>query len=121
MQAAQAEAEAGKPGKKEGVLKQPDDESLDPNQFYERRVKLIKAARDANVEPYPHKFHTTLEVAAYIAKYKGVKEGEHLEDTTESLAGKSPALVSTMLSSSARTCNEYYNSNTYTLYSLLFL
>lgn len=78
-----------KPGKKEGGLKQPDDDSLDPRQFYERRVKAIKAARDADVEPYPHKFHTSLEVPAYIAKYKHIQDGEHLEGETESIAGRS--------------------------------
>lgn len=77
-----------RPGKKEGGLKQPDDDSLDPRQFYERRVKAIKAARDANVEPYPHKFHASLEFPAYIAKYQHIKDGEHLESETESIAGK---------------------------------
>ena len=64
-----------------------DEETLDPRQFYERRVRAVKAARDANIEPYPHKFETTIQVPAYIAKYKDLHEGEQLEDKQESIAG----------------------------------
>ena len=64
-----------------------DEETLDPRQFYERRVRAVKAARDANTEPYPHKFETTTQVPAYIAEYKDLQEGEQLEDRRESIAG----------------------------------
>lgn len=84
MQAAQAAAAP----KKDGAPKPADDDALDPNQFYERRVKAIQAARDAKVEPYPHKFLTSIQVPAYIAKYKDLKDGEQVEDQTESIAGK---------------------------------
>ncbi len=81
---------AAKPGKVEGGLKQPDDDSLEPNQYYERRVKAVKNARDANIEPYPHKFETTIQVPQYVAKYSSLPAGEHSEDKTESVAGRLP-------------------------------
>jgi len=87
LQAAQAAAAGPKAGKAEGALKQPDDDSLDPNQFYERRVKAVKDARGANIEPYPHKFETSIQVPQYVAKYSGLPTGEHSEEITESIAG----------------------------------
>jgi lysyl-tRNA synthetase class 2 len=93
LQVAQAAAAAAKPGKAGGGLKQPDDDSLDPNQFYERRVKAVKNARDANIEPYPHKFETSIQVPQYVVKYSGLPDGEHSEDKTESIAGGAFHLV----------------------------
>lgn len=87
LQAAQSAAAAAKPGKSEGGLKQPDDDSLDANQFYERRVKAVKNARDANIEPYPHKFETSVQVPQYVTMYSSLPDGEHSEDKTESIAG----------------------------------
>lgn len=83
-----AAAGATKPGKSEGGLKPPDDDSLDPNQYYERRVKAVKNARDANIEPYPHKFETSIQVPQFVAKYSDLPAGEHSKDITESIAGR---------------------------------
>lgn len=87
MQASQAAANAVKQGAKQGGLVVPDDDSLDPNQYYERRTKAVKTARDAEIEPYPHKFHTSTQVPDFVAKYKGLPDGQHNEAVTESLAG----------------------------------
>ena len=88
MQAVQAAAAATKPNARQGGLKPADDDSLDPNQYYERRVKAIKSARDADVEPYPHKFCISIQVPEFVGKYKDLPDGEHLEDKTESVAGQ---------------------------------
>ena len=69
-------------------MKPPDDDSLDPNQYYERRVKAVKNARDANIEPYPHKFETSIQVPQFVAKYSDLPAGEHSKDITESIAGE---------------------------------
>ena len=87
VQAAQAAAAAVKPGAKQGAPAQPDDELLDPNQYYERRVKAVKSAREAGLEPYPHKFATTIQVPEYIEKYGSVPVGQHDESVTERIAG----------------------------------
>lgn len=92
-QATQAAAAAAKQGASQGGLKPPDDDSLDPNQFYERRVKAVKNARDADVEPYPHKFATSILVPDYVDKYRDLPDGQHSEDETESLAGQSLSII----------------------------
>ena len=88
VQAAQAAAAATKQGAKQGRLVQPDDDSLDPNQFYERRTKAVKNARDAHIEPYPHKFPASIQVPEFISQYKDLPDGQHSEDKTESVAGQ---------------------------------
>ena len=76
-----------KPGAKPGAPLAPDDESLDPNQYYERRVKAVKTAREAGLEPYPHKFATSIQVPEYVEKYGSLPAGEHNEAITERIAG----------------------------------
>lgn len=76
-----------KPNAKQGAPAQPDDESLDPNQYYERRVKAVKTAREAGLEPYPHKFATSIQVPEYVEKYGSLPAGEHDEEITERIAG----------------------------------
>lgn len=83
MQAAQA---AAKPAAAKGKV-QEDEEDLDPNQYFERRVKAVKDARDAGENPYPHKFHVSSSIPDFIAKYGHLKEGEHLQTEEVSIAG----------------------------------
>ncbi|KAF9045745.1 lysine-tRNA ligase [Hymenopellis radicata] len=72
--------------------KKPTDEDLNPNQYYElrsRQIMALKASQDPN--PYPHKFHVTSSISAYIDKYGAdgkIPDGTKLDGATESLAGR---------------------------------
>lgn len=70
----------------------PADADLSPNQYYElrsRQIQHLRATQSPN--PYPHKFHVTRSVSAYIAAYGGegvIAPGARLEGVQESLAGR---------------------------------
>ncbi|KAE9464246.1 hypothetical protein C3L33_03846, partial [Rhododendron williamsianum] len=65
-----------------------DDEEMDPTQYFENRVKTLGALKSAGINPYPHKFHVSMSIPEYIEKYKGLPNGEQLEDVEVSLAGR---------------------------------
>ncbi|CAN6458587.1 unnamed protein product [Victoria cruziana] len=65
-----------------------DDDDLDPTQYYENRLKALEALKTSGANPYPHKFHVSLSINEYVEKYEGLNNGEHLEDISESLAGR---------------------------------
>ncbi|ORZ19067.1 hypothetical protein BCR41DRAFT_385719 [Lobosporangium transversale] len=58
-----------------------EEENLNPNQYFEIRSKRVGALR-ANKEtyPYPHKFHVSTSLPAFIEKYNGLKAGEVVDE-----------------------------------------
>ena len=52
-------------------------------QYHENRLKYIGSIDNA----YPHKFNVTMTDREYLEKFGGLKDGEHKEDITVSLAG----------------------------------
>ncbi|AOA63615.1 Lysyl-tRNA synthetase [Komagataella phaffii CBS 7435] len=74
------------------VAKKKDDlADLNPNQYFEIRSRQIDELRTdlrgAN-NPYPHKFHVTLRLDQFQAKYAHLKRGETLPEETVSVAGR---------------------------------
>jgi len=65
-----------------------DEEELDPTAFFENRLKAVNAAKAGGVNPYPHKFQTSMQVPEYIAKYSSLENGAQLVDVEESLGGR---------------------------------
>jgi len=57
-------------------------------QYFENRVKALAAQKAAGMNPYPHKFFTSMQITEYIEKYGGLNNGDHLEDVQVSLAGR---------------------------------
>lgn len=55
--------------------------------FFENRLKAVNAAKAGGVNPYPHKFQTSMQVPEYIAKYSSLENGAQLVDVEESLGG----------------------------------
>lgn len=47
-----------------------------------------QAARAAGRNPYPHKFHTTMLLPAYVAAYSALQAGEQRADETVAIAGE---------------------------------
>ncbi|PFH49008.1 hypothetical protein AMATHDRAFT_64006 [Amanita thiersii Skay4041] len=70
----------------------PNDDDLNPNQYYEMRSRQIlhlKSTQSPN--PYPHKFFVTKSITTYIKTYgvEGkIQPGTRLDGTTEQLAGR---------------------------------
>lgn len=61
-----------------------EEESLDPNQYFEIRSKAVAALGDA---AYPHKFHATMTIGEFIAKFAHIEAGTHLPERV-SIAGR---------------------------------
>ena len=64
-----------------------DDEELDPTQYYENRLKVIRSLEEGDVKPYPHKFQTSCQISEYISTYGSLADGEHTEHIV-SIAGR---------------------------------
>jgi lysyl-tRNA synthetase class 2 len=63
-----------------------------PQQYYELRCRQVQKLRETqSPNPYPHKFHVSSSITAYITKYgpEGkIPPGQRLQGVTESLAGR---------------------------------
>ncbi|KAJ3298879.1 Lysine--tRNA ligase [Rhizoclosmatium sp. JEL0117] len=79
-----------KAAKEEGAADPVDEEeSFSPSQYFEYRSRAIQKLRESqNPNPYPHKFNPTISISAFIEKFSSLKEGEHLEDVSVSVAGR---------------------------------
>ncbi|KAJ3364067.1 Lysine--tRNA ligase [Allomyces javanicus] len=65
------------------------EEELTPNQYFEIRSKTIaKTQAEGKINPYPHKFHVSMGLPEFIAKYSHLEAGERLDNETVSLAGR---------------------------------
>jgi len=56
------------------------DEELDPTQYFENRLKQITAIEAKGISAYPHKFHVSIRLSEYVAKYASIPDGEHLKE-----------------------------------------
>ncbi|XP_076896788.1 lysine--tRNA ligase-like [Bidens hawaiensis] len=78
--------------KKAATMQRPaaaDDEDMDPTvSIFNNRLQTLADQKAANIIVYPHKFHVSISILEFIEKYKDLKDGEHLEDVEESLAGR---------------------------------
>ena len=82
----QAEKEKNQPTKTKSA--EDSEADLDPTQYTENRIKQVLAQKKAGGHPYPHKFHVSLQLKDFIAKYESAtKDGEQLDEEV-SLAGR---------------------------------
>jgi len=54
-------------------------------------VKGINAAKAAGENPFPHKWHVSISLPAFVEKYSSLEVGTSEEGTVVSLAGARPA------------------------------
>ena len=64
------------------------DDDLDPRQYYEKQCKTIRRQIGEGKNPFPHKFHVSMSVPEFLAKFASLKDGEHLEGENLSVAGR---------------------------------
>ncbi|KAF9976449.1 lysyl-tRNA synthetase [Actinomortierella ambigua] len=83
--AAAAPVSAAKEAKKSAA---DEEEELTPNKYFEIRSKRVNALRDnKETYPYPHKFHISISMPDYVAKYKDIKTGERIQEEV-TIAGR---------------------------------
>ncbi|CAM9901256.1 unnamed protein product, partial [Hapterophycus canaliculatus] len=64
-----------------------DEEELDPTQYFANRSRAIAQLEEEGTNPYPHKFHASISIPEFVAKFKDVEVGEKQSDLI-SLAGR---------------------------------
>mmetsp|Transcript_4289 Transcript_4289/g.6420 ORF Transcript_4289/g.6420 Transcript_4289/m.6420 type:complete len:675 (+) Transcript_4289:33-2057(+) len=70
------------------TLNGEDAEELDPTQYYENRLRSIASLEESGKSAYPHKFQVTLRISEYISQFNSIPDGEHLDGTIVSVAGR---------------------------------
>uniref|UniRef100_A0AAV1TDN7 Lysine--tRNA ligase n=1 Tax=Peronospora matthiolae TaxID=2874970 RepID=A0AAV1TDN7_9STRA len=65
-----------------------DEDELDPTAYFANREKMLLDLEAEGVNPYPHKFTTTLTLAEFHAKYDNIEPGTHQSDVVVSIAGR---------------------------------
>ena len=68
-------------------MEDDSNEEKDPAQYFENRVKAIEAKKAKGVNPYPHKFHVSIGMPAFVEKFQALEAGQQMTDVTVSLAG----------------------------------
>jgi lysyl-tRNA synthetase, class II len=64
-------------------------EGLDPTQYFANRTAALAQRKEAGVNPYPHKFQTSMRIPEYVENYaETVADGERDEKVTLQLAGR---------------------------------
>jgi len=82
---AEQEKKAASPAVGAGKITIPDEEEVDPTQYFANRVQAMEAYGE-NV--YPHKFHVSLSIPEFIAKYSHLQAAENLPTEIVSVAGR---------------------------------
>ena len=70
------------------VLSAADEEELDPTQYFNNRVKFVENKRANGENPYPHKFHVSKTMNAFLQFSKEIPEGTAKEDEICTIAGQ---------------------------------
>ncbi|KCV67937.1 lysyl-tRNA synthetase [Fonticula alba] len=61
---------------------------LDPRQYFEHRVRSLKALQDEGISPYPHKFHVSISIPEFVARFSGIADGECNTEEEVSIAAR---------------------------------
>ena len=86
--AAAAKDAPAKPAGKDAGPAFEEEEEMDPSKYFEMRLAHVNGVKASGVNPYPHKFHTTMQVPDFLAKYEYVQPGGFAEGCVEGLAGR---------------------------------
>lgn len=54
---------------------------------------MIDECRSKGINPYPHKFHVSISLTDFIAKYDNLEKDVVLQDTIQSVAGRCSVLI----------------------------
>ena len=66
--AAEAANAPAKAKKDAGPVLEEEDEDMDPSKYFENRLAWVNGKKAAGINPYPHKFHATLQLPDYHDK-----------------------------------------------------
>jgi len=52
-----------------------EEEEMDPTKYFDNRLAWVNGIKTAGKNPYPHKFHTTLQLPEYTEKHGAIEPG----------------------------------------------
>ena len=85
---AAAAKDAPKADKKDNGPAFEEEEEMDPSKYFEMRLNHVNGQKAAGMNPYPHKFQTSLQIPAYLEKYADVAPGGFADGAVECVAGR---------------------------------
>lgn len=57
-------------------------------EYFKLRTAMIEERRSKGINPFPHKFHVSIALEEFIAKYDYLEKDVILEDVVQSVAGR---------------------------------
>jgi len=88
---AKAEAAAANPDVK-AKPKKVDEEDISPNEYFKIRSRAVEELKSEGSHPYPHKFHVTTSLTAFLADYDSLTDGQTATDKEVRVAGRIHAI-----------------------------
>ncbi|KAF4524318.1 hypothetical protein B566_EDAN005376 [Ephemera danica] len=76
----------------EGKKKDAKEEEISANEYFKLRTTALAEMKQAGDSPYPHKFHVSLSLEAFIERYSHIKDGEMLDNEEVTIAGRVHAI-----------------------------
>ncbi|XP_069698720.1 LOW QUALITY PROTEIN: lysine--tRNA ligase [Periplaneta americana] len=68
------------------------EDEISPNEYFRLRTQAVAQLKQTDDHPYPHKFHVSISLADFIETYSNVGDGEILDSTQVSVAGRIHAI-----------------------------
>jgi len=88
---AKAEAAAANPDVK-AKPKKVDEEDISPNEYFKIRSRAVEELKSEGSHPYPHKFHVTTSLTAFLSDYDSLTDGQTVTDKEVRVAGRIHAI-----------------------------
>lgn len=71
------------------IAEKLNDEEISPNEYFKLRSAVVAELKSSpKTHPYPHKFHVSMSLEAFIEKYSSLEDGEQLDAVKLTLAGR---------------------------------
>jgi lysyl-tRNA synthetase class 2 len=71
------------------VQAEHEEQEIDPTQYTRNRLQVLAEVKAKGINPYPHKFHTTMRLPEFVKTYSKLDAAQRLEDKIVSVAGRS--------------------------------
>lgn len=68
------------------------EDEISPNEYFRLRSQAVAQLKQTDEHPYPHKFHVSISLAEFIDTYNHITDGEILDGTEVSVAGRVHAI-----------------------------
>merc|ERR1711881_413321 len=79
--------------KSDKVADELSADEITPNEYFKLRSKAVEELKsNPETHPYPHKFHVSISLTDFVAKYASIEDGQSLDDVEVRVAGRIHAI-----------------------------